>query len=126
MRILIIDDDISIVNMLTEMLRVKHAVHGTTSADFAIELLKHNEYDVVLVDYNMPDHDGTWFMKNAHLPRKTVALLLTGDMHKSMLVQMFKLGISGYLTKPVSIDEVQQNIEFYSHSGQYASYSATA
>lgn len=126
MKILILDDDISITKMLTEMLRSGHVVDGANRAEQAIELLKLKEYDIVFVDYDMPEHDGQWFMKNAHLPRKTTALLFTGNLNKTMLLDMFKLGISGYLTKPVSIDEVQKHIEFYSHSGEYADYAKTA
>jgi len=126
MKILIIDDDPSIIKMLTDMLQSDHTVEGTTSADSAIELLKHNKYDILFVDYDMPEHDGCWFMKNVKLPRKTIALLFTGNLTKTMLLEMFKLGISGYLTKPVSIEQVQHHIDFYSHSGIYATYAATA
>lgn len=126
MRILVIDDDPAIIRMFCDLLRDSHMVSGAVSADSAIELLQHDQYDIVFVDYDIPGHDGQWFMRNAHLPRHTVALLLTGCLTRKMLADMFKLGISGYLTKPLSIDDIQTNIEFYSHSGHYAEYSASA
>ncbi|MDD4870202.1 MAG: response regulator [Kiritimatiellae bacterium] len=126
MKILVLDDDLSIIKMLKEILQPNHTVDGITSAESAVELLKQKEYDLVFVDYDIPDHDGLWFMKNVKLPRKTIALLFTGNLTKAILLQMFKLGISGYLTKPVSIEQVQRNVEFYSHSGEYTHYAVTA
>ncbi|OGV63540.1 MAG: hypothetical protein A2283_23425 [Lentisphaerae bacterium RIFOXYA12_FULL_48_11] len=125
-RILVIDDDESIIKMLTEMLQNEHAVKGATNAKSALEILKQNEFDIVFVDYDMPEHDGLWFMRNAHLPRNTNALLFTGNLNKHVLFEMFKLGITGYLTKPVSIEEVQCHLDFYSRSGKYADYAASA
>jgi CheY-like chemotaxis protein len=126
MKILIMDDDESIIKMLTEMLKHEHTVNGTTNAESALELLKHDEYDIVFVDYDMPEHDGLWFMRNARLPEKTAALLFTGNLNKPMLLDMFKLGISGYLTKPINIEQIQRHIDFYSHSGVYADYALSA
>jgi len=120
MKILIIDDDISIIKMLTEMLKSSHAIEGVTGAEAAIEILKHKEYDLIFLDYDMPEHDGQWFIKNITLPQKTIILLFTGNLNRKMLLDMFKLGISGYLTKPVSVEEVMKNLEYYSHSGEYA------
>jgi len=125
MKILILDDETSIIKMITEMLH-EHTVEGATSAEAALELIKQKEYDMVFVDYDLPEHDGLWFMRNVRLPKKTVALLFTGDLQKPVLFEMFKLGISGYMTKPVSIEQIQRQIEFYSHSGEYANYAASA
>jgi len=126
MRVLVIDDEISIIKMLTEMLRSSHTVEGITSPESAIEILKHKKYDLIFLDYDMPEHDGKWFMTNVKLPETTIVLLFTGNLNRTMVFEMFKLGISGYLTKPISFEEVQKNLEFYSHSGQYASYGKTA
>ena len=126
MRILVIDDDPAILRMFSDLLGDRHLVSGAVSADSAIELMQHGHYDIVFVDYDIPDHDGQWFLRNAHLPRRTIALLMTGDLNRKILADMFKLGISGYLAKPLSIEEIQTNIEFYSHSGHYAEYAASA
>jgi CheY-like chemotaxis protein len=126
MKILILDDDPSIIKMLAEMLRHGHSVEGTTSASSALELLKQHEYDIVFVDYDMPEHDGLWFMRNARFPKHTNVILLTGNLNRAVLLEMFKLGISGYLTKPVSIEQVQRHLDFHSHSGTYADYAVSA
>jgi len=126
MKILVIDDDTSIIRMLTEMLQDTHTVEGTTSAESALEILKQNEFDIVFIDYDMPEHDGLWFMRNANLPKHTAALLFTGNLNKHVLFEMFKLGVTGYLTKPVSLEEVQRHLDFHTHSGYYQNYAASA
>jgi len=126
MKILVLDDDISIIRMMSDMLQNEHIVEGAITAESALELLKQKEYDVIFIDYDMPEHDGLWFIKNAHLPRKTTALLFTGNLNKHLLFEMFKLGISGYITKPVSIEQVQRHLDFHAHSGDYSGYAASA
>jgi CheY-like chemotaxis protein len=114
MRILVLDDEQEIVDLIARMLCDMHAVEGVTDAARAIEMLKEKEYDFILVDYKMPEHDGIWFMQNAQLPRKTKALLLTGNLDRAMLGQMFRLGVSGYLIKPVDGEELLRHLDFHS------------
>lgn len=125
MKILILDDDSSIIIMLSELLQHKHTVEGTTSAESALEMLNHAVYDMIFVDYDMPEHDGLWFLKHANLPKTTATILFTGNLSRPLLSEMFRFGISGYLAKPVSIEQVEQQIDFYTHSGQYANYVAS-
>ncbi len=126
MRILVIDDDKSIIKMMMEMLQEEHLVEGITSAESALEIIRKKEFDIVFIDYDMPEHDGLWFMKNADLPKRTVTLLFTGNLNKLLLSEMFKTGITGYLSKPVTIEEVRRHLDFYSHSGKYAGYAVSA
>lgn len=115
MRILILDDDKSLLEALRSMLEQHdYEVHIADNAKDAVRLVKTNSYDVILADYKMPGEDGIWFMKNSKLPRKTKVLLCTAYANRDVINKMFELGASGYLIKPFDEEEILRNLEFHS------------
>ena len=123
---MVLDDEQCIIEVLIDMLKREHMVEGANTAERALEMLGRSDYNMVFVDYCMPNHDGVWFMKHVSLPRKTTAVLLTGNLDKPLLVTMFRLGIAGYLTKPFTYEDVKHQIDFYSRTGAYSNYPASA
>jgi DNA-binding response OmpR family regulator len=114
MRVLVIDDDTALRETLRDTLALRNLdVDCADSATDAISKLDENDYDVVLIDYVMPEHDGIWFMNNATLPRKTKTLLMTGHVDRSVISQMFNLGACGYIIKPFDEDELVRNLDFF-------------
>jgi CheY-like chemotaxis protein len=114
MQVLIVDDDERTREVLTQwLIRLGHSADDTESAESALQLVKQNEYDVILLDYQMPGHNGLWFMKQAQLPRGTVSLLITGLMSRDVVSEMFRVGIRGYLAKPFTPADLERNIAFY-------------
>ncbi len=114
MRILVLDDDADMVAALSLALRDCNLdVDEATSANDAIELMRKNEYDMILLDYVMPQHDGIWFMMNAPLTQSTKVLLITGHLERKMINTMFDLGVCGYLIKPFEAEDLIRNIIFF-------------
>ncbi len=114
MRILIMDDDHSLLEALRQMLEEhKHEVHTADNAKDAVAKVAETDYDIVMADYRMPGEDGIWFMKNASLKRSTKVLLCTAYANREVIKQMFELGASGYLIKPFDEEEVLRNLEFH-------------
>jgi len=114
MKILLLDDEEPLLASLKRSLvQMGHAVEHTTDAVKAVEMIEKAEYDVALVDYMMPVHDGIWFMKNARIPRKTKVLLMTAFVNREIIVRMFKLGARGYLIKPIDQDELNYHLNFH-------------
>ena len=118
MKILIVDDDselaAEVVKVLTD--RGYEAEH-VDNAKEAIPLAETGDYDFVLVDYRMPEFDGTWFMKNVELPQHTKALLITFYTDRRLIAHMFSLGVSGYLIKPFDGEELVKHLAFHSGTG---------
>lgn len=114
MKVLVLDDDEDLSSALREILVMRNLdVDCATSAPDAIEKLVDKQYDVVLVDYVMPQHDGIWFLKHAKLPRSTKVLLMTGHIERKVINKMFDLGVCGYLIKPFDEDELLHNLNFF-------------
>lgn len=118
MKILVLDDHDGfreeVLGMLT---RNRHECTGVGSAEAAIPLAESGDFDLVLVDYSMPTHDGVWFMQHVRLPWKTKAMLVTAHTQRDMMNRMFKLGIVGYLVKPFDEDDLLRHLAFYVDQG---------
>lgn len=119
MKILVLDDHAAFRDEVVKMLiRNGHEAHGVSMAASAVTLIEDGDYDFVLVDYNMPIHDGLWFMKNLKQPCRTKALLVTAHVNPQVISAMLKSGASGYLIKPFDEEDLLRHLEFHSGRGQ--------
>jgi len=114
MNVLVLDDDEDLGSAIREILLMRNLnVDCCTSAPEAIEKLSDKQYDVILVDYVMPQRDGLWFMHHAKVPRSTKVLLMTGHIERQVINKMFDLGACGYIIKPFDEDELLRNLDFF-------------
>jgi len=114
MNVLVLDDDEDLNRALHEILSMRNLdVDCSTSASDAIEMLGGKHYDIILLDYVMPRHDGIWFMNHAKLPRSTKVLLMTGHLERKVINTMFDLGACGYIIKPFDEEELVRNLNFF-------------
>ncbi|MEO9871631.1 response regulator transcription factor [Ekhidna sp.] len=78
----------------------------------ALELLKDNEYDIILTDINMPEMDGVEFMKSLkeNYPDQKV-LVLSMFNEAGYINKMIALGANGYVLKKSDKNELVEAIE---------------
>jgi len=119
-RILIVDDDPHAVDILTRMLtREGYFCMGVRSGSAAIEKVKHEQTDVILLDVMMPGMDGLEVCRQLRADdglRQIPVILLTAKDDIETRSQGMALGVSEYLTKPVSKQELCARIESQLHS----------
>ena len=114
MKILVLDDEQSILDMVGGMLEKHgHKVDCAVDAVAAVGMTERKKYDMVLFDYRMPEKDGLWFLKNAKLPSETKAVLMTAYGNRKLINESFKLGAAGYLMKPFRGSDLLRHIEFH-------------
>jgi len=114
MKVLVLDDDNDFLETIKKiLLSHNHLVDCAGSAKDALAMLDQSEYDYVFVDYKMPENDGIWFMKNAKLPRRTRALLMTAFVNREVINKMFALGACGYLIKPFNEEDLLRHMAFF-------------
>jgi len=113
-RILIVDDDLEVSNFFRGILLGQgYVVDCAFNVAEATGMVNGGEYDLIILDYALPDADASVFLSNAILKNVTKVLLVTGHLSRHMVVSMFKLGICGYLSKPVGADELSHNVSFH-------------
>ncbi len=103
-KILAIDDDQAVLNYLNVMLLQTgiYQVSTLVNSSKAFQELKNNDYDLLLLDMDMPDVSGLEILK--HIREKNIdieTIVLTGVEDVELAVSAMKLGAFDYLTKPV-------------------------
>jgi DNA-binding NtrC family response regulator len=108
-KILAIDDDQAVLNYLNIMLLQTGAYKVATLANSAraFQELKGNDYDLLLLDMDMPEVSGLdilRFIREKNIDIETI--VLTGVEDVELAVAAMKLGAFDYLTKPVDNDQL--------------------
>ncbi|MBA2612063.1 MAG: sigma-54-dependent Fis family transcriptional regulator [Bacteroidetes bacterium] len=107
-KILIIDDDTDICQLLDRFLKRKgHDTSYVTSGKKALTYLKENEVDIVFCDFRLPDTDGKELLLSIkELNQKTQVIIITGYSDVKIAVDVIKNGAFDYITKPLLPEEV--------------------
>ena len=107
-KILLIEDDISFCKMLENFL-VKKSYTVTTafSAEEAKTIIKTQNFDLIITDLRLPDHDGIELMSELKKTHPTIpVILMTGYSDVNTAVKALKNGASDYISKPFNPEEV--------------------
>ncbi len=119
-RILIVDDDPHAVDILTRMLtREGYLCLGVRNGNAALEKARKDKIDVILLDVMMPGMDGLEVCRQLRADeglRQIPVILLTAKDDIETRSQGMALGVSEYLTKPVSKHELCARIESQLHA----------
>jgi two-component system response regulator HydG len=112
-KILIIDDELSVCQMLEKFLKKKgYYAKSTTSGKQGIKILKMEFFDVVLCDYRLDDIDGkTLYPELRNANPEMVVIFITGYTNLKVAIQLIKEGVYQYLEKPLRPDELLEVLE---------------
>ncbi|HNU71953.1 MAG TPA: sigma-54 dependent transcriptional regulator [Thermodesulfobacteriota bacterium] len=113
MKILLADDD----KNLRKVLKVELSGEGYTvlEAEYGsrvLDLLENHNFDILLLDLNLPDIDGIEILKKikcSEVPVEVIILTAYGSI--STAVDAMKLGAYDYLTKPFQFEELAAVVE---------------
>jgi len=117
-RILVADDDEYIRNLLAEFMeKAGYQTDLAESVNSALSFIQRNDYDIILMDKNMPDAEGNLeggmsLLKYAkeHMP-STEAIMITGHATTETAIQAMKLGAFDYIMKPFALSELEEKIK---------------
>ena len=111
-KIIVVDDEPAIGELLTRFLAKNYEVTGFTEAEKALEYLKTNEVNLLLTDMVMPEMNGIELIKaTRELKPNLPILLMTGTPNSELMKAVVELGISDYLVKPFQLDSLEKVIE---------------
>ena len=112
MRLLVVEDDRLLNNTLCYNLSVSgYAVDSAMTMAEAVRFFETQDYDLIVLDVNLPDGNGFDFCKQIkeRRPDTAVIFLTANDMESDML-KGFELGADDYVTKPFPISVFRKKV----------------
>jgi response regulator RpfG family c-di-GMP phosphodiesterase len=111
-KILIIDDEPSVLSVLYSLLSDRYECKTATSAIEALEYLKEESYDLILSDIMMPGMSGLELLeKISPLNTDTVVVLISANLNIQSAIEAMRRGAFDYVTKPFNLSDVETAVE---------------
>ena len=112
MRVLLIEDDSAMAQSIDLMLKSEgFNVYSTDLGEEGVDLGKLYDYDIILLDLNLPDMSGFEVLKHLRVAKvQTPILILSGTSTIENKVKGLGVGADDYLTKPFHKDELVARI----------------
>lgn len=106
-KILVVDDEKSIRNTLREILEYeKFIVDEASDGMEAIEKVRENRYDVILLDIKMPKMDGIEVLEQLMKLTDAPVVMISGHGTVETVVEAIKKGAYDYITKPLDLNRL--------------------
>ena len=110
--LLIVDDDAAVRGILYDLLSDSYECHTASMADEAFQYLEVEHYDAIISDIAMPGITGVELLKRVQLrDENTPVILISGKGSEQDPQLLIDLGAFAYVTKPFSLDEIEQVVE---------------
>jgi two-component system cell cycle response regulator CtrA len=112
MRVLLVEDDTTVAQSIELMLKSESFVIYTTDlGEEGVDLGKLYDYDIILLDLNLPDMSGYEVLRSLRVAKiQTPILVLSGMASIEDKVKGLGFGADDYLTKPFHKDELVARI----------------
>ncbi len=118
MKILIVDDSSTmrriIGNVVMQLGFNKENYDEAEDGLKAWNLLKENNYDVILTDWNMPNMNGLELVKKVRMEGthiKTPIIMITTEGGKSEVIEALKAGVNNYIVKPFPAETLKEKLD---------------
>ena len=110
-RILVVDDDTMNLMRTKMILEKQYEVVLAESGERALDLLRNEKIDLVLLDIAMPEMNGIeTFERMKDYPVKVPVIFLTASGHEDDVMSAIRLGAVNYLKKPFQPKELLKRV----------------
>jgi len=112
-KVLIVDDEKDFLDIMAERMGARGMdVSTATSAEVALEMVRTEPYDAVIMDFMMPEMDGFTALRLFKEARPEVPIiLLTANVPEEKCIEAIKLGAMDIIEKPADLRLLTQKIE---------------
>jgi len=117
-RILIVDDDEAIRELLKEFFQgLDYEISTAANGSEALAVISQHDSDCIISDYVMPDMNGLELLERLREQGKEVPfLMITGYPTIEIAVEVMKRGAYDYITKPLQLEDVRIKVERALHT----------
>ncbi|MEL5940595.1 response regulator transcription factor, partial [Tetragenococcus halophilus] len=110
-KILIVEDDNNINNLLNDLLETDYDVTQAFAGSEARRLLADERFDLILLDLMLPGLSGEELIAEIRLTNATPIIVITAKNEPSVLSEVFEAGANDYIAKPFNTVEVTARIK---------------
>ncbi len=114
-KILIVDDDPHLIELLSEILEsFDYDSEFITRPKFLMDILKSEPFDLILMDYYMPEANGVTLLKGLKqhpVYQEIPVIMLTSEIDDQLLAECFENGAEDFINKPISELVLHSRIE---------------
>ena len=112
-RILVVDDEIAIVDILKSFLEDKeHKVYTAYDGVEAVKLAKKERPHIILLDIYLPKMDGIQVLQAIRKFDETIGIIImTGFREKDVAQKAIELGAFDYINKPFDFDYLERALD---------------
>ena len=112
MRILVVDDEELIRNVIKEYLSLEnYIIDEANDGEVAVNKIKKSNYDLIIMDIMMPNKDGFSAYKEIKEIKKIPCIMLSARGEEYDKLTGFDLGVDDYVTKPFSPKELVARVK---------------
>ncbi|MFD2916586.1 response regulator [Psychroserpens luteus] len=119
LKVLLIEDDaieVMKLNRVISTLKLNHKIIEANNGEDALEILQQKDSlpDIILLDLNMPKINGIEFLgilKNDDNLKYIPTIILTTSNNQKDLLECYKIGVAGYVLKPLKYEDYVSKIE---------------
>lgn len=111
--ILVVDDEVSICEILSQFLRKKgYTITTASNGEAALGIIRSSNVELVITDIKMPGMTGVDLLKIIKLEKPEIQVVMTtGFPTLDSAIEALKLGAFDYLTKPFHLEEIGEKVK---------------
>jgi DNA-binding response OmpR family regulator len=110
-KILIVDDDFSVRNLVYRFLSRKYQVESAADGKTALKLFEQINPVLVILDWNLPDANGYQLCQEMQSRTNVLVMILTSRNDEADKIKALAAGADDFMTKPFSLAEVEVRVE---------------
>jgi DNA-binding response OmpR family regulator len=112
MKILLVEDDFMLNEMITEYIAsTGHVIKNAKAGLEALEILEKEKFDLLILDINLPDIDGFTILEKMHEQKRMIpTIYISALIDIEEISRAFDLGCFDYLKKPFHLKELTLRI----------------
>ena len=109
--IYIVDDDADMREVLSLALEAKYKVRTFSTAGSALEAIRDDAPDLILLDIGLPDMSGVDALREVKkLSSEVQVMMVTASTDINTAISTMKLGASDYMVKPINVDALNVSV----------------
>jgi DNA-binding response OmpR family regulator len=111
-RILVVDDDLNILRGFKSILEKEgYEVETAETGKVALDKIKRKKFSVCLVDFKLPDMDGTEILLKMENKPEVIKIIVTGFSSEEVGKKAAEFGADDFLVKPVRAEELLSTVQ---------------